>query len=240
MKHSGGSEQEADVAVSNAPGPSALQQEVDLPPLDTAALPAAQFGSNDGQFVRTLQSRGFPGLPLDAVDSRQQELYLGTLPAEAANSVQLAEATLGISAGHMQPVADGSAAHQPAHRAKQRPGHLLAPGDSSTSPGPVSLIDYWLLPCSHPQQLHHPHCRQQQRQQQRMVIQGLLLSDNCNASWSITAVALPPGGLERQAMCYAIGALLLCLAQVVLLRRQAQLAQASPAAALKLSLVGVW
>jgi hypothetical protein len=100
----------------------------------------------------------------------------------------------------------------------------------------LPLVDTWMLPCSHPLQQQQQH----RRQHNRLILQGLLLSDNCNASWALTAVALPPGGLQRHAMCYAVVALLVCLLQVVMLRRQAQRVAGSSAAALRMSVVGVW
>jgi len=139
--------------------------------------------------------------------------------------------------------------------------------DSSSRYGVKSLFDTWLLPCTHPKQRDTPVCRQQllsgalrtsssgtfssssrsletssssSRQQPRLHVQGLLVSDNCNAQWALSAVALPPGGLEVQALWYALLALLVCLVQVMLLRKQAAIVTRSSAVALRVSLVGVW
>jgi hypothetical protein len=78
------------------------------------------------------------------------------------------------------------------------------------------------------------------QQQPRLHIEGLLISDNCQARWALSAVALPPGGLEVQALWYALLALLVCLVQVVALRKQASVVTRSSAVALRVSLVGVW
>lgn len=138
--------------------------------------------------------------------------------------------------------------------------------DSSSRYGVRNLFDAWLLPCQHPKQRDTQACRQQllssalrttssssasrglqfssgsggRQQQPRLHIQGLLISDNCQARWALSAVALPPGGLEVQALWYALLALLVCLVQVVVLRRQASVVTRSSAVALRVSLVGVW
>jgi hypothetical protein len=234
-----------------------------------AALPRqyqAHMGSVQGA-VRALKARDFPeddstmlGGAATAAGNWQQQSYRSLIEQGPQGYAAVAAAPAAAAAAPSSTVADTAAA------AAEAPQGV----DSSSRYGVRSIFDAWLLPCSHPKQRDTPVCRQQllsstlknggssssftyassgssasssrlqQQQQPRLHIQGLLISDNCQARWALSAVALPPGGLEVQALWYALLALLMCLVQVLLLRRQAAIVTRSSAVALRVSLVGVW
>jgi hypothetical protein len=201
-----------------------------------AAPPQAQGGA------RTLQGRPMPDL---------QKLLAASSSVAAewqSHASSLARSLIETDVGSSAPAAPSAAAPD------------SSSGSSSGSRyGVRSLFDAWLMPCSHSNR-DSPYCRQEMqgsdgssygapssssgvatyRRQPRLQIQGMLISDNCHARWALTAVALPPGGLEVQALWYALLALLMCLIQVIMLRKQAAAVTRSSAVALRVSLVGVW
>ena len=120
--------------------------------------------------------------------------------------------------------------------AAEAPQDDSSSSSSSSRYGVRDLFDAWLLPCSHPKQRDTQACQQHllnsalhgsgsssralefggssRQLQPKVHVQGLLISENCNARWALSATALPPGGLEVQALWYALLALLVCLLQV--------------------------
>jgi hypothetical protein len=222
-----------------------------------AALPRQYQGSPPGS-VRALKARDFPGMDKMVLNGASAAAWQAQLERSLIEQVQVhpSAPAAAPSAVGAAPIGLGPAP------AAEAPSDL----DSSSRYGVRNLFDAWLLPCSHPKQRDTHACQQQQlssshhassstssrmleyssasssssQQQPRLHIEGLLISDNCQARWALHAVALPPGGLEVQALWYALLALLVCLVQVMLLRRQACVVTRSSAVALRVSLVGIW
>lgn len=222
-----------------------------------AALPR-QYQSHTGSAqgsVRALKARDFPGV--DKLMLSGAAGASGWQPPVTRSMIEQAQAYPSAPAAAPAEVGEAPSSTAPAP-ASEAPSDT----DSSSRYGVRNLFDAWLLPCLHPKQRDTQACRQQmlttglhpssssqaleysssssRQQQPRLHIQGLLISDNCHARWALSAVALPPGGLEVQALWYALLALLVCLVQVMLLRRQAAVVTRSSAVALRVSLVGVW
>jgi hypothetical protein len=218
-----------------------------------AALPRQYQGSAPGS-IRALKARDFPGTDKMVLNGASAAAWQPQLERSLIEQVQVHPSAPAAAPSEVgaAPIGLGPAP------AAEAPSDL----DSSSRYGVRNLFDAWLLPCSHPKQRDTQACQQQQRlssslhtsssrtleyssasssrQQPRLHIHGLLISDNCQARWALNAVALPPGGLQVQALWYALLALLVCLVQVMVLRRQASIVTRSSAVALRVSLVGVW
>jgi hypothetical protein len=204
-----------------------------------AALPRQYPGA-----VRALHARDFPGDDRGMLNGATSAAGSGQHGSARSMIEQQPQGYPAAgAAAAAAPVAAATAAAAPSDVSSEAVA-AEAPQDESSSSSSSSsrygvrdLFDAWLLPCSHPKQRDTQACQQHllnsalhgssssssralefggssRQLQPKVHVQGLLISENCNARWALSATALPPGGLEVQALWYALLALLVCLLQV--------------------------
>jgi hypothetical protein len=186
------------------PGPSGAPGGVELPD------PSIGVPEVLTKALRALQTRTFPGLIVGSKGAADK--------AAAAAAAALLDRQGPLSYGsslatpeQQQPLGMSDDASSSTAAADQ-----ADPAAAAAAAGPAA--PRWLLPCSsQPDQRQLARCHHvvgNQELQQRLMVRGLLLSDNCNVSWALSAVELKTAGLEGQAVLYALLALGACLLQV--------------------------
>jgi hypothetical protein len=185
--------------------------------------------------VRALHARDFPGDDRGMLNGATGAT--GSWQHGSARSMIEQHAPGYSAAGGAAPAAAAAPSGDSSEAvAAEAPQDDSSSSSSSSRYGVRDLFDAWLLPCSHPKQRDTQACQQHllnsalhgsssssralefggssRQLQPKVHVQGLLISENCNARWALSATALPPGGLEVQALWYALLALLVCLLQV--------------------------